>query len=507
MAVDVGEEPPVSVSILGSLAFLSLLLVLGHFIRTKLWWLRRIYLPASLIGGLIGLLIIQLCTLNASVNTFVTREMLGGWQELPTILICVVFGCLFLGEPVPSLAEVWKVSGPQLLYGQMLAWGQYAWPALVTAAILVPTLNVNPLIAPVVALGFEGGHGTAAGLRETFQQLDYNEGAELALCAATVGLILGVLFGTLVVNWAVVKGHVDTVAKQDHREFNGVYPAGQRPTAGRQTVSVDALDSAALHMGVIGCTLAIAYAMKRLLMFAEGYSEWLSEYGFFTAFPSFPFCMFGGIVIQVCLDKFAEPSPIDRDSIERLSGLALDYTVVSAVATMEFSGIQDSLAGFFILLAVTLVWHLVAFFFLARHLLPNFWVQRAVAELGQSMGVTSTGLLLLRMVDPENQTVALSAFSYKQLLHEPIVGGGLWTAAVLPFIAAAGIWPVVGVSFGVMAFWLVLYFTYFRSRYAQQRDEENQEDAETAPLLGTDGDGDASQLLYQTANATSTSRV
>eukprot|EP00049_Salpingoeca_infusionum_P015546 m.304125 g.304125 ORF g.304125 m.304125 type:complete len:90 (-) comp15895_c0_seq1:160-429(-) len=72
--------------------------------------------------------------------------------------------------------------------------------------------------------------------------------------------------------------------------------------------------------------------MKRLLMFAEGYSEWLSEYGFFTAFPSFPFCMFGGIVIQVCLDKFAEPSPIDRDSIERLSGLALDYTVVSAVA-------------------------------------------------------------------------------------------------------------------------------------------------------------------------------
>ena len=56
------------------------------------------------------------------------------------------------------------------------------------------------------------------------------------------------------------------------------------------------------------------------------------------------------------------------------------------------------------------------------------------------MGVTSTGLLLLRMCDPRNKTPALSAFSYKQLLHEPIVGGGIWTALVLPFVANAGIW-------------------------------------------------------------------
>ena len=64
-----------------------------------------------------------------------------------------------------------------------------------------------------------------------------------------------------------------------------------------------------------------------------------------------------------------------------------------------------------------------------------------MAEMGQSMGVTSTGLLLLRMVDPRNETPALAAFSYKQLIHEPLVGGGLWTATVLPFIASSGIWP------------------------------------------------------------------
>jgi hypothetical protein len=34
-------------------------------------------------------------------------------------------------------------------------------------------------------------------------------------------------------------------------------------------------------------------------------------------------------------------------------------------------------------------------------------------------------LLLLQAVDPENETRAPLVFWYKQLLHEPIMGGGL----------------------------------------------------------------------------------
>lgn len=34
-------------------------------------------------------------------------------------MINIVFGCLFLGERVPPLKKVWRVSGPQLMYGQV----------------------------------------------------------------------------------------------------------------------------------------------------------------------------------------------------------------------------------------------------------------------------------------------------------------------------------------------------------------------------------------------------
>lgn len=145
------------------------------------------------------------------------------------------------------------------------------------------------------------------------------------------------------------------------------------------------------------------------------------------------------------------------------------------VQTMDFSGMEDSLAAFIILIIVTWLWHLVCFFVLAKRLLPDFWVQRAVAEMGQSMGVTATGLLLLRMSDPHHKSPALVAFSYKQLLHEPIVGGGLWTASVLPFIAAAGIWPAVGTAWGALAFWAVVYFAYFRPRFKLGRAKGQKE--------------------------------
>eukprot|EP00055_Hartaetosiga_balthica_P016854 m.108533 g.108533 ORF g.108533 m.108533 type:complete len:531 (-) comp9191_c1_seq6:4399-5991(-) len=461
-----GDADPISLSIVGSFSLLCIVLLIGHYIRVKLWWLRMIYIPSSLLGGMVGLLILQLSALHPSTERFVSQEIAGGWSELPNFLINLVFACLFLGEKIPNIGKVWQVSGPQLMYGQILAWGQYAIPALVTVTLLIPTMGVNELIAPVVALGFEGGHGTAAGVKQTFTTLGYEVGGDLSLFAATIGLVGGVIIGTILVNWAVRKGIVKSMNTNiNHITFTGMFDVDKRPSAGVQTVSMDALESLALHMGVVGLTMWIAFVIKRLLIYGEGYSSWLSEYRFFSAFPTFPFCMLGGIIVQLVLDKVSSTSPIDRTTIERISGLSLEFTIVAAVATMKFSGLESSLAPFFILVAITIIWHLVCFFFIAPRVLPDYWVQRAIAELGQSMGVTSTGLLLLRMTDPSNETTALAAFSYKQLLHEPIVGGGLWTASVLPFISAVGLWPVVGVSWGALLFWTVVYYFYFRKKY------------------------------------------
>jgi ESS family glutamate:Na+ symporter len=50
--------------------------------------------------------------------------------------------------------------------------------------------------------------------------------------------------------------------------------------------------------------------------------------------------------------------------------------------------------------------------------------------------VAASGLLLLRMADPEDQSDALTAFSLKQLLLQPFLAGGVVT--VVAPLAVAG---------------------------------------------------------------------
>jgi len=82
--------------------------------------------------------------------------------------------------------------------------------------------------------------------------------------------------------------------------------------------------------------------------------------------------------------------------------------------------------------------------------------------MGQSMGVTATGLLLLRVVDPEGETDATSAFGYKQLLHEPFMGGGLWTSMAIPLAITQGPLIVFVISVSAIAVWLIVWALLFK---------------------------------------------
>ena len=85
----------------------------------------------------------------------------------------------------------------------------------------------------------------------------------------------------------------------------------------------------------------------------------------------------------------------------------------------------------------------------------------ALAEMGQSMGVTATGLLLLRVVDPNCKTKAASAFASKQLLHEPFMGGGLWTGMAIPMLVIYGGWHVLIITSIAIAIWSLYLFFQF----------------------------------------------
>jgi len=221
---------------------LCLLLAIGKLLRVRVRLLQRLFLPASVIGGLIGLILLN------TAGHWLAPGWTAGWSRLPGILINVVFAALFLGVTIPPLKTIWRQAGPQLAYGQIVAWGQYVVGLGLVLLFLAPLFGVPPLFGVIVPVGFEGGHGTAGGLGPTFEQLGWEAGKDFGLASATAGIVSAIVVGMLLVNWTARRGivkHLRSPASMSELEQAGLYPVDRRPPAGRMTVKPESVDAPA----------------------------------------------------------------------------------------------------------------------------------------------------------------------------------------------------------------------------------------------------------------------
>ena len=116
-----------------------------------------------------------------------------------------------------------------------------------------------------------------------------------------------------------------------------------------------------------------------------------------------------------------------------------DRLITAAMASLNLPLLEENWLPFIALALVGLTWNVCAFLWLAPRIFSDHWCERGIADFGQGTGVTATGLLLLRMADPFGRSRALEAFSFKQLLFEPFLGGGLITAIAPLMIVSWGL--------------------------------------------------------------------
>ena len=440
-------------------AVLSLLLVCGKLLRIHFRFLQRLYLPSSVIGGLVGLAAVSL------FRAHIPPEWIASAQKFPGFLINVIFATLFLGVATPRLGKVVRIAFPQLCFGQLLAWGQYVLGLGLAGFLLVPLFGVPPAFGNLLEIGFQGGHGTVGGMSESFKAFGWEDGIDLGLTVATAGMIVGVVVGMALVNWAYKRGHVKEVRSFEERpeyERRGIHPPEARPAAGRQTVCSDSIDSLAWHIAIVGLAVGIGYLLLLALQHGEVALFPNASRRLFKGFPLFPLCMIGGVLMQTAVTRCGGSLLVDHGQMQRLSGAALDYLVLSAVATIKISVVAANWAPLLAIVVAGTLLSLLLVIFLGPKLFKEAWFERSIAEFGQSTGVTATGLLLLRSVDPESRTVAAASFGYKQLLHEPFMGGGLWTALALVLVYQFGWMKIWLFSVAMTVLWSVAAFLIVR---------------------------------------------
>lgn len=433
-----------------SFLVLSLICLVSLFFYSKKHALFQL-IPFGLVAGIIILLASQ--GQNHTVDHFTA-----GWASLPGIMINVVFATLFFGKKLIGVRNIWRFAGPQIVFGQTLAWGQYVVGVILTALVLVPVYNMSPLSAALIEISFEGGHGTAAGLGELFHELNFSEGADLALGLATVGIVVGLLSGLCMVaiskrsSLFMVKKRAKTARKPWYSLFGTFIIETHNQYLARH-VFLRTL----LQLGLIGLAIAVGYVIKQAMLQAENITQVFVSYPDIVSYiPLFPLAMIGGIIVQTVMNKFGLGKLIHGKTVAFVGAIALEVVIITAIATMSLAAISSNLEPFILLAVVGTIWNVTVFLLLAPRIMSSYWFQRGIGDYGQSMGMTATGLLLMKSADPANKSQALERFGYKQLLFEPIVGGGIFTAMSMIIISQFGLWVMFWLTLAITLFWVIL---------------------------------------------------
>lgn len=435
-----------------------ILALIAGYVFVKLPLIRRAYLPASVIAGIL-LLVMGPELVGGLSPVFYTA-----WEPLPSLLINIVFASLFLARPFISVKKMWRMASPQAAFGQMIAWGYYAVGGLVTLFILIPFFATTPLAAALIEMSFEGGHGTAAGMIPVFHELGFVEGQEITVALATTSLMCTLIAGFLLIQWGRRRGHV---ANQGPIEsiHNKIYVRGIIHDLRQKGVQLrDELTPLRFitHSLLLAISVAIGWVLHWVLLQIE-LAMWGQEgLKIFGYMPVFTFCMFGGIIAQYFWSKLG--FQVSRAVIEMLSAGALSVLIATAIGTMSLDFFASDGAIFAILAATGVVWVLFCFLVLGRYMFKKHWFTNSIISIGQSMGTTATGLLFAQMVDPKRKTGAVESFGYKQLLFEPFMGGGIVTALSMPLIVALGLPLFTAICASIALVWMLLGLLYFSRR-------------------------------------------
>jgi ESS family glutamate:Na+ symporter len=415
-----------------ALAGLALMLGLGRAIGERLG-LRHWGLPEALLAGGIGLLVAP-----SGPLPLVPPPVIELWERLPLILLTLVFATLLLAKPLPRLEGLWRPVSGQVSLALTLAFGQYLVGGLVVLLLLGPWLSVHPLMACLVEVAYEGGHGSAAAMGASYAALGFEGGEALGLAMATVGLLASTVVGGLVVVAARQLGwlrHPDALPVAEAVEaviatappLQAVDP---EPEVETPTVQTPQLWTRTADWGV---NLALAGSAVLFGVIALALLRWSAGRigGVFAlvvgGLPVFPLALVGSLVVRLVLERSDRASLVSPAIQTQLGTVAADLLIASATACLDLSLLARDWLPLTVLASCGLAWNLAVVLLLGPRLLPADWFERGIIEFGQATGVAASGLLLLRMADPGDRSDALQAFSIKQLLLQPVLAGGLVT--------------------------------------------------------------------------------
>lgn len=423
-------------TVFNSLILLFVFLFIGFVIREVVKPLQKIFLPSSVIGGLVALV------LGPQVLGFI--QLPETFSSMPGPMINIVLTCMILGTTI-SLGKVKSYASVT----NMVSFTYFAQLAVGTTLglILAKVWTALPEHWGVMGVfSFWGGHGAGAAAGALFQDLGIEENLGIGIIFATLGLVLAILVGLVVVNWGIRKGYGQEVQEMSSNAyfFGGTIPKKKQESIADGVVSSTGINSLALQLALIMVSIFLGSKIfTGLEMIIPAASN----------VPSLLYGMVGAAIIWGIMNKVKLDNFVDKKSINTLSGIALEICIFSAVATINLELVTSLFVPILLYTLIIISLMIAIFVVFGKRWIKKDWFETNLIVFGQGIGSTPTGFTLARSVDPNQRTTAWEAFG---------VGIGVFVVisstlvAIIPLIAIKSDLLVIGLALIVLIFNFIL---------------------------------------------------
>tara|TARA_Y100000768_G_scaffold176473_1_gene132076 strand:- start:76 stop:1362 length:1287 start_codon:yes stop_codon:yes gene_type:complete len=412
--------------------------------------LERFGLPIAVISGIVGISIGPYGLIN-----ILSKETTNVWSNFPTPLLSLVFATLMMGRPIPNINGLIRPIVNQFLLALSLGFGQFLVGGLVVKYLLSPSMETNPLMGCLIEVGFEGGHGAATIIGESFNKLGFSDGLDLGLAMATMGLLSSSLLGSFFIFVGRTLGISDTekiVDKTDNENPNlkiGIFSD---------------LRILLINLGFVGLAISFGVSILNLLRYISNYfGEFSKEV--ILSLPVFPLILIGSLLIRYILEKTNNTEFISNLLQREIGILSTDLLIFTAMASLDIATVLDNWRLILVLTIFGLIWNLICIAYFAYFVFEKHWFERSLIEFGNSTGVVASGLLLLRLADPKNISKTLPIFTSKQLFAQLILSGGFFTVLAPLLISKIGLDYWTEICASITLFTILVAF-FFNKRFS-----------------------------------------
>ena len=377
-----------------SFAFLAALLVFGTLIRANVRFFQINLVPASLIGGTLGFGLIAL-------------DWAMGFKAADFTAFAFHFFTLsFMSLVLTSRAQPNAGQQPVALGG---LWLSLIWVICLVLQALVGlaaisaynTIASEPLsgfLGLIATHGFTQGPGQALALGDLWTTA-YNiqHAVDFGLIYASLGFVAAFAVGVPMARWILKKNlHSGRGGSLDQDFERGLYSRDAAPASGKLITHSANVDSFAFHIGLLGCAYLITDQYLKLVhpFVAGTHFENIFSYNLFF-FHGLMIC----VGLRALLDRVNLGQFVDDETQKRITGSSVDLMVTASLLSINFALLTQFWQPILLVASlVTLV--TAALCFTAGLRLKTLGAERGLTIFGCCCGSTGSGILLLRILDP-----------------------------------------------------------------------------------------------------------